>query len=121
MKLRWLVVALFGMSIAPGAHAGAKLYSGTLYVRAWGNDVVQTVTAMGMAEYRSSYTQVLWTGHPLTHFCNYHEFTMTVSMGVVMTGTMYISTAYPRPRESLAMYCDVEEVKRWYTVKGGGR
>ncbi len=104
------------------AQAGLRLYSGSLQFHAFGNTVIFTLsppTTTG-GDPLPTYTKSSFYAIPIGHFCNYQNLTHFVSMGSVLTGTRFISTAYPAPNGSQAMNCATTTKQQGAPITGSG-
>jgi hypothetical protein len=115
-------LALLGLLgwVSP-AQAGLKLYSGSLQFHAFGNTVIFTFSPPTTGgEPLPTYTMSSFYAIPLGYFCNHQNPTHFVSMGSVLTGSRFISTAYPAPHSTQAMDCSATTKKRGAPIVGSG-
>jgi hypothetical protein len=121
------IVALAGLTLLgllgwlSPAQAGLKLYSGSLQFHAFGNTVIFTQsppTTSGVP--LPTYTKSSFYAIPMGHFCNYQNPTHFVSMGSVLTGSQFISTAYPAPHSTQAMSCAITTKQQGAPISGSG-
>jgi hypothetical protein len=108
--------------LATPARAELKLYLGSLLFHAFGNTVIFTQsppTSTG-GDPLPTYTRSSFYAIPIGHFCNYQNLTHFASMGSVLTGSQFISTAYPAPRSTQAMNCATTTKQQGVPISGSG-
>ena len=109
--IRFLIAILATLTAATAVQAGPKMYGATVIFEGLGNDISTSLTPMGKAETRSSYTMAGFFGLPLGAYCGgltpsgAKALTKYVSMGMSYIGTMYLETEYPRIRSAYNTLC----------------
>jgi len=103
------------------AQAGLQLYTGSLQFHTFGNTVIFTQsppTTSGVP--LPTYTKSSFYAIPMGHFCNYQSPTRFVSMGTLLAGSQFISTAYPAPRSTRASNCATTTKQQGAPIRGSG-